>query len=45
MPAEADVFCFVHYAHATPAKLVQDAVVGDGFARHQPGSSKLISRW
>ena len=43
--AEVDVLSFVHHAHATAAKLVQDPVVGDGFALHQPESSKMISRW
>ena len=45
MPAEVEVLGFIHHAHATAAKLVQDAVVGDGFALHQPESSKMISRW
>ena len=45
VPAEVEVLGLVHHAHATAAELVQDAVVGDGFARHQPGSSKLIFRW
>ena len=43
--AEVDVLSFVDHTHATAAKLVQDPVVGDGFALHQPGSSKMISRW
>ncbi len=45
VPAEVDVLGLVHHAHAPAAKLVQDAVVGDGFACHQPSSSKMIFRW
>ena len=45
VPAEAEIFGLIHHAHAAAAELVQDAVVGDGFARHQPGSSKRIFRW
>ena len=36
VPAEVEVFSFVHHTHAAAAKLVQDAVVGNGFAGHQP---------
>ena len=32
VPAEVEVLGFIHHAHAAAAKLVQDAVVGDGFA-------------
>ena len=40
MAAQAEVFSLVNHTHATAAKLVQDAVVGNGFTDHQPGRSR-----
>ena len=31
---EFDIFSFVHHAHPTTAKLLDDAVVRDGFTDH-----------
>ena len=36
MTAEIEIFSLVHYTHAPTAKLVQDTVMGDGFAGHEP---------
>jgi hypothetical protein len=33
-PAELDVLGFIYNAHATAAQLLNDAVVGDGLAKH-----------
>src|SRR2546427_7271673 len=37
---QAEVFCFINHTHATAAKLVQDAVVGNSFTDHLPRGSK-----
>ena len=44
VPAKIDVLGFIHHAHAPTAELVQNPVVGNGFARHQPRSSEMIFR-
>ncbi len=40
VPAKIHVFGFIHHAHAAATKLVQDAVVRDGFARDQQSTPK-----
>ena len=36
MPSEVEIFSLVHYTHASATQLVQDTVMGDGFAGHEP---------